>query len=114
MGNRDLESPSPFLAALAPAEYAALVAVATGGSVHSDAEGGADGPGSDTAAYVEHRLVLLGLAIRVADAGHDGRSGLILSTAGRTLVNDVARSHDQASGEHDFGAWSPHTEAPDR
>ncbi len=105
MNDRNPEHVSRFIAALTPSEYGALVDVATRG---------APGAGSGTDAYVEHRLVLLGLALRVADVGDGAHTVLILSTAGRALVSDVherecgsavRKSDDRGACDHDFGAW---------
>ncbi len=110
MNDRNPEPVSRFISALTPSEYGALVEVATRG---------ATGAGAATSAYVEHRLVLLGLALRVADGddanADDAHTVLILSTAGRTLVNDVhernrvsptRKSVARRLCDHDFHAWS--------
>lgn len=107
MNDRNLEPVSRFISALTPSEYGALVEVATRGATGAGA--------AATAAYVEHRLVLLGLALRVADVDDDAHTVLILSTAGRALVNDV-HERDRVSPprksvarrlrDHDFRAWS--------
>ena len=115
--NQDLrKQDAPLFPTLTSSEYGALVALATKRSTGVDVLRGGVGAGPGTTAYVEHRLVLLGLAIRVADSGDDSRSELVLSTAGRMLVNDVherdcstspADSARPGQVAHDFSQWSP-------
>lgn len=109
------EPATPLFPELTSSEYGALVALATRRSIEIDASPAIEGAGPGTAAYVEHRLVLLGLAMRVAESDNDSRSVLILSTAGRMLVHDV-QERDCSSGTpssanrervaHDFSQWS--------
>ena len=115
--NQDLRKQDATLfPTLTSSEYGALVALATKRSTGVGMLRRVVVAGPRTTAYIEHRLVLLGLAIRVANSGDDSRSELVLSTAGQMLVNDV-HERDCSTGladcasrgqvAHDFGQWSP-------